>query len=228
MEEQPDIIVDIGDSADMASLCTYDKFTKQAEGRRYVADLHAYHDSQRKLFREMNKHNNTMSKWKKKKYKPELIKCTGNHEHRILRASNESPEWSGHISMADLKQEHFGWDVHPFLTPAIREGIAFQHFFTSGVMGRPIGGIHQAAAMVKKNYVSCVAGHSHMRDFWEDTTPSGDRLFGLCVGCYFDYDPEFTSEADRYWRGVVILDDAHNGTAEPRFISLESIKRRFS
>src|ERR1035437_4527529 len=40
-QKRPDVIVCIGDFADMPSLCSYDKGKKSFEGRRYVLDIEA-------------------------------------------------------------------------------------------------------------------------------------------------------------------------------------------
>lgn len=228
LERQPDVIIDIGDSADMASLCKYDEGNVRAEGRRYADDIRAYRDAMDKLLRPINKYNNTHSKWKKKTYRPRLIKCRGNHEYRIVRAAGETPALYGHISYDDLKESKHGWEVFDFLKPAHIDNIAYKHFFTSGVMGRPIGGINHARTMVSKTYMSSVCGHSHMRDFWEDTDAVGRKVFGLVVGCYFEHDEEYTTENDRFWRGLVYLKGVHDGQAEPEFISLDQIKKDYS
>lgn len=225
LERQPEVVIDIGDSADMPSLCKYDVGQVVAEGRRYADDLAAYHDAMRKMMRPINKYNNTHTKWKKKTYRPHFVKCRGNHEQRIERAANEDPRLFGHISLKDLKEEHFGWDVYDFLKPACIDNIAYQHYFTSGVMGRPIGGVNTARTLVLKNYMSCVQGHSHMRDFWEDTDAIGRKLFGLSVGCYFGHDERYTSENRRFWRGLVHLHGVQDGQGEPEFISYKEVER---
>ena len=227
LERQPDVIIDIGDSADMPSLCHYDIGTKRAEGRRYADDIAAYHDSQRKLFREINKYNNTHTRWKKKTYKPEMIKTRGNHEHRITRAASETPAMYGHLKLEDLKEEHYGWTVYDFLQAAVVDGICYKHFFTSGVMGRPIGGVNHARTLVAKGYMSCVQGHSHMRDFWEDTDASGRKLFGLVAGCFFEHDESYTTENDRFWRGITILHNVREGEADPEFVSIEEVMKNY-
>ena len=80
---------------------------------------------------------------------------------------------------------------------------------------------------VAKGYMSGVCGHSHMRDFWEDTDAAGRKLFGLVVGCFFEHDEEYTSENDRFWRGLVILDGVQNGSADPEFVSMDYLKKRY-
>ena len=228
LEKQPDIIVDIGDSADMASLCHYDMGTLHAEGRRYKDDLHSYHDAMEKLTKPLTQYNNTMTQWRKRKYRPLMFKCTGNHENRINRAATEQPQYFGHIDMSDLREAYYGWQVIPFMKPLHIENICFQHYFASGVMGRPISGEYVAGNMVKKGMMSCVAGHSHLRDYWETTDVVGRKRFGLVVGCYFDYTPAYTTEAARWWRGIVRLHDVHDGSADPEFINIDYLKRKYS
>ena len=75
--EKPDVIVCIGDMADMPSLSSYDKGTKGFEGRRYKKDVAAVIDAQERLFAPIKKMRG---------YKPKLHMCLGNHEDRIDRA----------------------------------------------------------------------------------------------------------------------------------------------
>lgn len=227
IEHQPDVIIDIGDSADMESLSSYDIGKVKAEGKRYVDDIAAYHDSCEKLFKPMKEYNNKHTQWKKKKYTPKLIKCTGNHENRINRAADETPALFGHISTKDLKEGYYGWDTQDFLKPVSIDGVCYSHYFASGVMGRPISGINHARTLVLKSYMSCVCGHSHMRDFWEDTNPIGQKLFGLVVGCFFEHEESYTTENKRFWRGIVHLSDVRCGEANPHFISMEELKRKY-
>lgn len=227
LDRQPSVVVDIGDSADMPSLCKYDIGTMRAEGRRYADDVRAYHDAMKKLFKPIIKYNNTHTKWKKKTYRPQLVKCRGNHEQRIIRAADEDPKLYGHLDIRDLKEEEFGWDVYDFLKPACIDNIAYQHYFTSGVMGRPIGGVNHARTLVLKNYMSCVQGHSHMRDFWEDCDAVGRKLFGLVVGCFFGHDEAYTTENRRFWRGLVHLHGVQDGQGEPEFLSYQEVKRQY-
>jgi hypothetical protein len=227
LDRQPDVIVDIGDSADMASLCKYDIGQLRAEGRRYSDDIRAYHDAMRKMLKPIEKYNNTHTKWKKKTYRPEMIKTRGNHEHRIIRAVQDDPAMYGHLTIDDLREEEFGWKCYDFLKPACIDNIAYQHYFTSGVMGRPIGGINHARSLVAKNYMSCVQGHSHMRDFWEDCDAVGRKLFGLVVGCFFGHDEDYTTENRRFWRGLVQLHGVHGGQGEPEFLGYEEVRRNY-
>ena len=108
VDEQPDIIVCLGDFGDMPSLSSYDKGTKGFEGRRYKKDVDSILDAQDKLFAPIRKFNENKRKRKEKQYKPKMHMCLGNHEDRIDRAINSAPELDGAISMKDLHYEKNG------------------------------------------------------------------------------------------------------------------------
>jgi hypothetical protein len=221
--KRPDIVVSIGDWADMPSLCSYDKGKRAAEGRRYQDDIDSSVDA---LERTMSRVNAGYRLSRRKK--PAFHITLGNHEERILRATEYSPELYGKLTMSDLKFEKYGWSVHPFLDPLVLQGICFKHYFTSGVMGRPVGGVNHARTLVLKNYQSSVCGHSHSRDFWEDTRADGQKVFGLVVGCYDEKDQvEWTQESKRWWSGLVMLHEAEDGQAEPAFYSMDYVKRKY-
>ena len=227
IDEMPDTIVDLGDRADMASLSSYDVGMVSGEGKRYRDDIKAAKKCTRLLNSEIDAFNKKSSKWKKKMYKPDRYLTIGNHEERINIAANKSPAMFGHITLDDLKYDEMDWKTVPFGETLILNDVAYKHYFTSGIMGRPIGGEHHAASLVKKNYHSCVTGHSHMRSFYETLRADGKKVFGLVAGCYFPHDMTYTNESGRYWRGVVMLDD-YGGTSNPHFISLDYIKKNYS
>lgn len=216
-DKQPDIVVNIGDLADMSALCTYDKGTFHAEGRRYEDDIKAANDALQKI------HAETKQVKKGIKYYVTI----GNHENRIYRAAVQDPHLYGTIKLQDIQFEKYGYTVVPFLKPLVIENVVFQHFFTSGMMGRPIGGENHARTLVKRNYMSSVCGHSHARDYWEDTRADGKKAFGLIVGCYDEGEHSYTTEKHRWWSGLVILHEVHDGQAEPAFYSIDYVLRKY-
>lgn len=222
VEKRPDIVISIGDWADMGSLCSYDKGTKVAEGRRYQEDIIASQDALARTMSRVNKGYRAM-----KKAKPEFHITLGNHENRINRAANLQPELFGKLTVDDLRFKEAGWKVHDFLTPLMVDGICFQHYFTSGVMGKPIGGVNHARTLVLKNYQSSVCGHSHSRDYWEDVRADGQKIFGLVVGCFDEGSHHYTTEQRRWWSGLVMLHQARDGQAEPAFYPTDYVKAKY-
>lgn len=211
----------------MGSLCSYDKGQLVAEGRRYQDDIDSANDA---LARTMGPVEAAVAKLrtaKRKTWNPTFDITLGNHENRINRAANESPELFGKLRMEDIEFARYGWKVHDFLKPLSMEGILFQHYFTSGILGKPIGGVNHARTLVLKNYQSSVCGHSHARDFWEDVRGDGQRIFGLVVGCYDEGEHHYTTEQRRWWSGLVMLHEAHDGSAEHAFFSTDYVKDKY-
>ena len=98
-DKRPDVIVQIGDFADMSSLSSYDKGKKSFEGRRYKKDIEASIIAMDNLIVPIEKEQRRLSKNKKRGWNPQLVLTLGNHENRINRAVEDSPELDGVISV---------------------------------------------------------------------------------------------------------------------------------
>ena len=210
IRNQPDYIVCLGDFADMPSLSSYDRGTRGFEGRRYRNDVIAALDAQDILFNPLKEYNAEKRKNKQKQYKPKLYMCLGNHEDRITRATNSSPELDGAISIDDLQYEKYGWKVTPFKSVLTIKGISFSHYFTTGVSGRAISSTHIGHMLVSKLHCSAVQGHSHLYNHAEQTRPDGQKIFGLSGGCYshHKYSENWCKDTEhQWWRGVIMLED---------------------
>ena len=199
-KERPEYIVCIGDMADLPSLSSYDKGTKGFEGRRYLKDVNSVVDAQTKLFAPIKKIRN---------YKPKLYMTLGNHEDRISRAINSTPELDGTIGIDDLKYKEFGWKITPFKKSVTIKGITFSHYFTSGVAGRAISSVHIGHALVTKLHCSAV-----------------QKIFGLSVGCFShpNYTETWCQDTEyQWWRGIIILKGLDG---EGYYNSIEAITQR--
>ena len=194
MELRPTQFICLGDFACMPSLCSYDKGKKSFEGRRYKADVDSCIDALKELFKPLIRHNKKRIAWKKSKYNPECIIVLGNHEHRINRAIEEDSRLDGTIGIEDLKFGEYFDEVVPFLTPKIVDGVAYSHYFTSGVMGRPISGKHQAMSLLDKMHMSCTQGHTHTMDWAEQLKGDGTKIIGHVAGCYFDHNEDWAGK----------------------------------
>ena len=209
VKKQPDIIVCLGDMADMPSLSSYDKGTKGFEGRRYKKDVSAVIDAQEKLFAPIKEHNKGKARLHQKSYKPKYYMTLGNHEDRVSRATNSNPELDGAISIDDFQYKKFGWKCTPFKRSLTIKGITFSHYFTTGVSGRPISSVHVGHALISKLHCSAVQGHSHLYNHAEQTKPDGQKVFGLSGGCYSHpkYSEGWCQDTEfQWWRGVIMLE----------------------
>jgi hypothetical protein len=162
-----------------------------------------------------------------KKKMPRMVMLMGNHEERMDRLCSEQPHLAG--TLPDLPFER--WEVYPFLDRPTIEGISFSHYFPSGPRGMAISGAALAKNLLAKGYMSSVAGHNHTYSYFEDTRWDGQKLFGLCAGCYTDpADTAGWSKATRdlWWRGITVVDNLSNGYGDVRKVSLEVLESRYT
>lgn len=215
-EKQPDVIVLGGDFADLPSLSSYDKGKTSFEGRRYTKDIDVTKRAMDALMEPIRKARG---------YKPRLVLTLGNHEFRITRAVEEQSELEGLISIKDLEYESYGWDVIPFLKPINISGIMYSHYFTSGVMGKPVT---SAAALLTKKHMSCVAGHQQNKQIAYATRADGSTITGLILGsCYEHQEGYLGHQGNRHFRGFAVLHDVKHGGFDEMFVSLSYLKRRY-
>ncbi len=220
---KPDVVINLGDTADMPSMSGYDKGKRSFQGRTYKLDINAHADFQEKLWHEVRR---------RKKRMPHRVTLHGNHEYRIHRAIELQPELEGAIGFGDLALDTWYDDIVPYegTTPGIYgiDGIHYAHYFVSGVMGRPVGGIHPARSLLAKQYGSCTAGHLHLLDYSVDTTVSGTKMYGLVAGCYMDYRADWAGMVnDLWWSGVIIKRNVCGGTYDLEAISIDTIKKEY-
>lgn len=222
VDKQPDVIVMIGDFADMESLSSYDVGKKSFEGRRYKADIECARKAMGLLLGPIDDYN---KKHPKKPYKPRKVLTLGNHEDRIDRCVQSDPKLEGVLSLKDLGYEEFGWEVIPYLEPVIIDGVAYCHYFTSGVLGKPVT---SAAAMVSKKHQSCVMGHVQGRQIAYGTRADGTQITGLFVGGFYQHDEEYLKwQGNKHWRGLWVLHEVKDGSFDEMPVSLNYLKRKY-
>lgn len=224
---KPDLVVDIGDWWDLHSLNRYDRpGSRSFEGSRYWRDIEHGIEAMERVQAQLDAANRGQSKPRR----PRFIRTLGNHESRISRLLEEEPRWEGMIGLHDLMSKEFGWEEYPYQEPVLVDGVVYCHNYPSGVMGRAIGGMHQAASLLRLQHHTAVAGHSHTRDYCERVDATGQKLQALFTGCYFGHELEWAGPAvnKMYSRGLTILRNVKDGTFEPEWLGYETIHRRYS
>ena len=228
--KQPEVIVCMGDFADMPSLSSYDKGTKGFEGRRYNKDIEAAHNAMGILLAPIHALNKKLKRSKKTQYTPRMIMIMGNHEYRINRAINSDSILDGTISTDDLGYAEAGWEVVPFLETIEVDGVTYSHFFPRGNNGRVMQntrGAPSALAQGQREMRSCTSGHLQGIDF--NVRQLGDRrLYNIIAGSCYLHDEDYLSpQGTEYWRGIIHKFDVKDGMYDPLFLSLEYLERRY-
>lgn len=225
VDHQPDVIVNIGDFADMPSLSSYDVGKKAFEGRRYKADVEATHSAMARLLAPLADYNTRQRKNGKRQYKPRMILTLGNHENRIDRVVDGDPKLDGTISIDDLGYKSFGWEVHPFLDVVVVDDIAYSHYFVSGVAGRPVS---SAQLLLNKKHMSCVAGHQQGRQTAYGYRADGTRITSIIAGSCYEHDEDYMGpQGNKHWRGIIMLNEVNKGEFDELYVSLGYLERKY-
>lgn len=225
VEKKPDVVLCLGDFADMPSLSTHDKAgSKYFEGLRYSKDIAAAKGAMAKLLAPLNEGVVRQKKNKEKVYKPRMVMLMGNHEDRIDRAIKNQPMLEGVISTKDLRYED-SWEVHQFLQPVSIEGVVFNHYFPVGAMGRPAS---SANTMVSKLHQSCIAGHMQGRQVAYGRKADGSSITCIIAGSFYEHDEHYMDvTSNRHWRGLVMLHEVKDGHFDEMFVSVDYLKQKY-
>lgn len=225
VEKKPDVVICGGDFADMPSLSSYDDGKKSFEGRRYKADIEAVHQAMETLLSPLTDFNARAAKNHRPRYNPRLVLTLGNHEERILRAVNNDPKLDGTIGLGDLRYKEFGWEVHDFLDVVVIDGVAYSHYFTTGVAGRPAT---TASALLSKKHMSCIAGHQQGRQIASAIRADGRPITCIIAGSCYEHDEDYMGpQGNRHWRGIVMLHEVEDGSFDEMFVSLKFLKEKY-
>lgn len=224
--KQPDIIVNIGDFADLPSLSSYDVGKKSFEGRRYRSDVESVKEAMNVLLSPLRELQNHQRKNKKKVYLPDMHLTLGNHCERINRAINNDPKLDGTLSIDDLGYKDFGWNVHPFLEVITLQGIAFSHYFVTGTAGRPSS---TANAQLNKTHSSCVSGHQQGLQIATGKRADGQLLTSIIAGSFYLHEEDYLGvQGNNHWRGALMLHGCENGQFDLNLLPMRYLQAKYN
>lgn len=228
VDQLPDTIIVIGDWWDMESLSSYDKGQKSFEGRRYWKDIESGNEAMDVFMAPIVKEVARRKRNKKKGWEPRLIFTTGNHEYRIDRAVEKQAELETMLSRDHFNLEKYGYEVYDYLEPVVVDGVAYSHFFTSGVLGRPVS---SARAMLTKKFMSCCMGHVQQRDIAFGTRADGKRITGIFCGIYYQHDEGYLTpqtNTEQTWSGIWIFNEVKDGSFDELPVSMNYLRGKYS
>jgi signal recognition particle subunit SEC65 len=220
IEKRPDVIIQIGDWADMPSLSLYDKGKRCYEGRRYVKDCEAANYSLERFERVLEDYNRSHQE---DPYNPRKVLTYGNHEHRIERATMLDATLDGKLTLEDLDFGRRGWECHDFLKVVEIDGVQYSHYFISGSMGRPVS---SAAALLKARGGSATMGHVQRMDVAYH--PQTQQI-GLFAGtCYLHDEDYLGPQGNNAPRQIIMKHEVENGRYDLMAVSLRYLEKRYA
>jgi hypothetical protein len=222
---RPDTVICLGDFADMPSLSSFDVGKKSFEGKRYCNDIAAVNEAMSVLMSPLETYNTKARKNKEKLYKPRLVFTLGNHEERINRTINNDAKLDGFLNINDLEYQKHGWEVFPFLEVVVIDGVAYSHYFTSGVLGRPVT---TAAACLSKKHMSCIQGHQQGLQIAMGHRADGLPITSVIAGSCYEHDEDYLGpQGNKHWRGILVLHEVKDGAFDLMPVSLDYLRKKY-
>jgi len=229
LDRKPDVIVELGDFADMASLSSYDTGTVLAENKRLFEDIAWAIDARIRLTMPILREAERRKLQKHKPYTPRLIALGGNHEHRINRVMNSSPNLQGMWTQDVSGAAELGWEFYPFGEIVKLHEINFCHYFKKQGQNKGYSGKYITHHINSVMMESCIQGHTHQFSYASQTSPLGRRIISVVAGCYFEHQEHYAGNDNNTWfRGVLMLNNVVDGSFEIEQVSMETIKRRYA
>jgi hypothetical protein len=228
VDRKPDVIIHIGDHADMPSLSSYDKGKRSAEGNRVTKDINAAIKGMELLLKPLYDYQQKeLKEFGEIKYKPRMILTLGNHEQRIQRHVDANPELYGFLGYDNLLYQEMGWEVYDFLKPVIVNGVTYCHFMANPMSGKPYGGTAQN--ILQKVGESYSVGHKQTLDVATRFLPaSGKQQWGIVAGACYPHNEGYKGhQGNIHWRGIIIKHNVSNGSYNPMFVDLDYLKKKY-
>lgn len=224
VHRKPEVIVMLGDFADMHSLSSYDTGKLAGEGARYSEDIAAARNAMGALMEPILEEKARQRRNKEKIYRPHMVLTLGNHENRINKHVSNYPVLQGHLATTDLGYEDAGWEVINFLDTVELDGILYSHYFprnSSGAIVQSYRGAPNARVQVQREGQSCTAGHLQGLDF--HIQQRGKRRdYGLIAGSFYMHEEDYlTPQGTAYWRGVIYKHQVRDGNYDAMFLSID-------
>jgi hypothetical protein len=211
LDLKPEVVINMGDTADLASMSSFDKGKASFHGRNYQKDIEAHLDFQDRMWHPIKK---------AKRKLPHRVVLEGNHENRIKKAIQYSPELEG---------DRFGVSFKNLAFDDYYDGIDYCHYAVSGVSGRALSSIHHGYDLTVKRHTSTTVGHSHLFDYHVNRDSSGRVRMGLVAGVYQDYRSPWAGDINSFWTaGVAICRNVENGVYDFQWLSIDTMKREYS
>ena len=215
-------IIHLGDHWTMQSLSSYDKGMRRAEGSRYEDDVESGNAGMRLLTGPIH----AEQKLRRRAHRPwdvGLHLLRGNHEERIERATQASPELFKKLDYKDLESP--GWETHGFLEPVLLDGILYSHYFINPANGRPQAGMIETR--IKSLGSSFTQGHQQGLKVGMVETVAGRRRGIVAGSCYLHNEEYRGPQGQTEWRGILVCWEVVEGDYDLMEVSLGYLCRRY-
>lgn len=225
VDYMPDVVVCGGDWFDFPSLSMHEQpGSAPLENQRYKDDLDAGNEAFARLCKPMEAEIAWRKSSHKKRWEPRKVVTIGNHETRADRVASNNPKLLGTIGSDDC--DFRDWERHGFLKIVEIDGILYSHYFQSSHSARPIGGsIPNKLSRIGSSFVH---GHVQGLDMGTKMMANGKTLWGVQAGSAYLHEEAYRgAQGQRHFRGIIILNETHDGECCPMVLSLDYLCRKY-
>lgn len=165
-------------------------------------------------------------------YKPRQHVTLGNHENRLERFENATPEAHGTFTrQRDELFLQFGWMVRPYGEVLYVNGVGFTHHPVNGA-GRAFGGETGPQRAANKTTVPIVSGHTHRRQV-HDAAKIGpvESISMVEIGCALPWGTieHYARHATTGWWWGVVPMTVHGGAiTDLSFVSMLTLQAGYA
>lgn len=220
-EWKPDRIIQIGDFASWDSVSAHDQpgTVNHAQRPTFRADLDSCEEAMGVFLREID-----------------ALECpldliAGNHEDRIQRFENKTPETVGTLwAQFEETAMRYRWRVHPYGHWFFVDGVGFTHV-PHNIMGRPYGGQNSENQIANHATHSIVFGHTHRATFRKVPKigiNNSIEVLNLGSAMPHGYVARYAGTATSGWSYGIYELHVHRGhIVDHRFISMQALEELY-
>jgi hypothetical protein len=231
LDYKPDVIVVIGDFADMPSLSTHEKpGSKHTVNQNIKADFDAANEAFARFVGPIHREMDRLANGHRKRWTPECHYLFGNHENRIVNCLNAEPKYEGLFGLDTFQTP--GFKRHDYLKIVTIDGLKYCHYFPMPHSGKAIGG----SIVSRLNNIGASFVQGHQQGFLYASKQFPDHIkHGLVCGRFYleneHYRPEDVQNSE--WNGIVVLNEVHdqngNGaTYDLMPLSMSYLRRKYA
>ena len=121
-----------------------------------------------------------------------------------------------------------GFEVYDFLEVVTIEGIRFSHYHVNPHSAKKMPLSGSMDTMLKNSGFSFVAGHTQGLKMAKHYLADGSVRLGIqCGSCYLHDEPYAGVQGNKHWRGIIMLNEVHKGSADICEISLNYLLKNW-
>jgi len=108
----------------------------------------------------------------------------------------------------------------------VLDGVAYSHYFVSGLLGRPVT---TAAACLAKKHMSCIQGHQQGLQIHTGHRADGNPITSVIAGSFYEHNEDYMGpQGNKHWRGFLMLYEVNEGSFDLMTVSMKFLNQKYA